>query len=215
MIAVLTCDIIASRTYSDAHRQVLDADLRLAFKDTCMAIPQAKANYLSFSVIQGDEFQFSIEAPQFFYHFLIMFRNRLALSSLKPMPSFRAGIGFGSRSIHANTSYQMDGSAYHHSRSALNSFGEPSFKNRLSAVVHDKLPVTNSLNTMLAFCDAIEQSWSHTQRNAIALAFTNSSSRQIAAILQVSRQNVDKLLKSAKWELICQAMDYFANVTGK
>ncbi|MDD2229325.1 MAG: SatD family protein [Candidatus Cloacimonetes bacterium] len=215
MIAVLTCDIIASRTYSDAQRQVLDADLRLAFRDSCMAIPQAKADYLSFSVIQGDEFQFSLEAPRYFYRFLLMFRNRLALSSIEPMPCFRAGIGFGSRSIVGDNSYQMDGSAYHHARSAMNSFSQANFKNRLSAVVHEKQTLTNALNTMLAFCDSIEQGWTLTQRNAIAHAFTQGNSRQIAAILQVSRQNVDKLLKSAQWELISQAMDYFENVTGK
>ncbi|MDD4310765.1 MAG: hypothetical protein PHO32_10315 [Candidatus Cloacimonetes bacterium] len=232
MIAVLTCDIIASRIYTDVQRQALDTQLRIAFKASCLALPQAEADYLSFSIIQGDEFQFSLESPAFFYHFLLMFRNLLAIGSLTPwgypslkadfvntetnplhslMPCFRAGIGIGTRSITAKAnSYQMDGSAYHHSRTSMHNFEHSLNKHRLTIFHSDNPFVASSLNTILMFCDSIEQEWSERQRLAIFYTLEANSSLQTAIKMGVSRQNVEKLLKSANWDLICRSMDYFA-----
>lgn len=211
MIAVLTCDIVASRAYSEVQRQILDSELKAAFKESCEKLPQAGADYLSFSIIQGDEFQFNLAAPQYFYHFLLYFRNRFAISGLTPTPSFRAGIGFGQRSVAGSSnSYQMDGSAYHHAREAMNGFSGQANKHRLSLVNSDAPDVQNCINTILAFCDNIELNWTSAQRNTIANSFLGDSTKQIATLMGVSRQNVEKLLKSAKWELICSAMSYLS-----
>ena len=210
MIAVLTCDIIASRTYTDVQRQALDTKLRSAFKAACQALPQAHADYLSFSIIQGDEFQFSLQAPRFFYHFLLILRNLFALCGVHPLPLFRSGIGWGTCSIASSSnSYQRDGSAYHNSRSALNSFELPNNKQRLSSVCMDNPFVANSFNTILMFCDNIELGWSERQRFALTYALQANSIQETANKMGVSRQNVEKLLKSAKWDLITESLGYF------
>ena len=78
MIAVLTCDIISSRSYDKKQRQILQTSISDAFSYTCKIIPEAKADYMSFSVIQGDEFQFNIEEAPYSI-FFVYFRNQLFL----------------------------------------------------------------------------------------------------------------------------------------
>ena len=210
MIAVLTCDIISSRSYDKKQRQILQTSISDAFSYTCKIIPEAKADYMSFSVIQGDEFQFNIEEAPYFHHFLFTFRNQLSLCGIEPPPFFRAGIGFGTRTIEGkNNSYQMDGTAYHNSRFALNSFSENAYKKRLSIVRLDNPLLTKCYNTVLAFCDDWESSISFPQRRAIQQILTGLTQRQAAQNLGFTEQNMVKLLKRAKWDLFSQAMDFF------
>ena len=210
MIAVLTCDIIRSRVYGINQRQQLETQISESFQYACKIIPQAQADYMSFSVTQGDEFQFSIESPPYFYHFLFTFRNRLSLCGIEPIPLFRAGIGFGTRTIEGKSnSYQMDGSAYHNSRYAMNSFDETVNKKRLSIVYFNHPFLDKCCNTVLAFCDDLERSHSYDQKKAIAQILTGLTYQQAAQNLGVSKQNIDRLLKRANWNLFTQAMELF------
>ena len=209
MIAVVTCDIISSRVYPVAQRELIDSALRNAFAEVCAAIPLAHADFLSFSIIQGDEFQFSLESPEYFYHVILLLRAKLSLCPVIPVPLFRAGIGFGLRSIEGNTSYQMDGSAYHNSRSAINKFSKSENKKRLSLCATDDRLLTQTINTILAFADNLELHWTLAQRKYIMHKLSGIKIADIAALQQVSRQNVGKSLRSAGWELIEETLNYF------
>ncbi|MBP7309696.1 MAG: hypothetical protein KA984_00225 [Candidatus Cloacimonetes bacterium] len=208
MVAVFTCDIISSRFYSVPQRQVLDAGIKEAFAATCFNLPVAEGELLSFSVIQGDEFQFSMLNPAYFYHFLLMLRLRFALLLPDIIPLFRCGIGMGERSISSGSSYQRDGSAYHRSRSALESFD--AHKGRLSLLQSPRELADSSANTILGFCDHFEKGWSARQRQALLLKMAGSNLKQSSEIMKSSWQNVQQLLQNAGWERIQEALDYFA-----
>ncbi|HNX01840.1 MAG TPA: hypothetical protein PKK33_10770, partial [Candidatus Cloacimonadota bacterium] len=116
MIAVLTCDIIGSRFFSNKDRALLQKSIREFFDVTCRLFPQAKADVISFRVTAGDEFQFSLLEPCYSYQFLLHLRLQTSLLKVDRMPLFRCGIGTGERSVEGQTSYEMDGTAYYRSR---------------------------------------------------------------------------------------------------
>jgi len=207
MIAVFTCDIIASRRFAALQRQVLDKGLQDAFAKTCSLLPGAKGELLSFSIIQGDEFQFSILQPAWFYTFLLMLRLRFSLLLPDSDPLFRCGIGIGTRSIATGSSYQRDGSAYHASREALEQFDH--LKGRLSILHHASGGYDPGLNLILGFCDHLEQSWSIRQKQALLLRLEGSNLKQSAEQLRSSWQNVQQLLRNAGWDRMQEAVKYF------
>jgi len=209
MIAVVTCDIISSRLYPVAQRKLIDSALRDAFAEVCATIPLAHADFFSFSIIQGDEFQFSLESPEYFYHVILLLRAKLSLCPVIPVPLFRAGIGFGQRSIEGKTSYQMDGSAYHNSRRAIDKFSESGNKKRLSLCSADDRLLSETINAILAFADNLESHWTLPQRRNIMHKISGRTNTDIAVLQHVSRQNVGKSLKSAGWELIEETLNCF------
>lgn len=210
MVTVFTCDMVSSRFYAMLQRQVLDAGIKEAFAATCRDLPAAEAELLSFSVIQGDEFQFSILNPAWFYHFLLMLRLRFSLLLPDMVPLFRCGIGMGERSISSGSSYQRDGSAYHRARFALEAFTR--HKGRLSLLQGPHELANRSANTILGFCDHFEKAWSAKQRQALLLKMAGNTLRQSSEQMKSSWQNVQQLLQNAGWELIQEALDYFAEL---
>ncbi len=210
MVVVFTCDIIASRLYSVVQRQALDGGIKEAFAATCLALPAAEAELLSFSVIQGDEFQFSIINPAWFYHFLLMLRLRFSLLLPDSVPLFRCGIGMGERSISSGSSYQRDGSAYHRSRAALEMFAQ--HKDRLSLLQSSGELAKRSANVILGCCDHFEKEWSAKQRQAILLKMHGNTLKQSSELMRSSWQNVQQLLQNACWERIQEVLDYFAEL---
>ena len=79
--------------------------IKQTFEETIELFPEAEADKLSFSIIQGDEFQFVINKPAMAYRFVVFYRLILSLKDVKS--NFRAGIGFGEVSISSDNSYKM------------------------------------------------------------------------------------------------------------
>ncbi|OQC09284.1 MAG: hypothetical protein BWX75_01176 [Candidatus Cloacimonetes bacterium ADurb.Bin088] len=199
MIVVYTCDIIGSRKYPAPARNQIDQNIRAAFFQACQLYPHTQADFLSFSVTQGDEFQFNAESCKDFYRFLLYFRTSLAISGVKPTPFFRCGIGLGERATQGSSSYEMDGSAYYNSRLAINGFARPENLNTLTRAHTETALVNRALNSLLMFCDRLEYGWSEVQRQVIHGIMQGESQAQIAQRQATSQQNVSKLLKTSAW----------------
>jgi len=91
----------------------------------------------------------------------------------------------------------------------MNSFDETVNKKRLSIVYFNHPFLDKCYNTVLAFCDDLERSHSYDQKKAIAQILTGLTYQQAAQNLGVSKQNIDRLLKRANWNLFTQAMELF------
>jgi len=193
MIAAVTCDIIKSRQYSNADRSKVNDLIRSAFNEAIDLFPEAKADKLSFSIIQGDEFQFVINNPALAYRFVVFYRLILSLKDLKP--NFRAGIGFGEVSISSDNSYKMDGSAFHNSRDALNIFKNKKYKYRITTLKSDVKEIESQLDLIAMYNDFIEQRWSIKQRNSIYLYEKFGSFKEAAKHDSVSFQALQQRIK--------------------
>lgn len=209
MIIVYTCDIIGSRNYGIADRQEINKLIKEYFDKACQLFPKTKADYLSFTITQGDEFQFTADKPTDFYKFLLYFRNEVALSDIKPKVFFRCGIGLGEKATDGNNSYEMDGSAFYNSRIALDGLKAKDNLNKLTRIHHPRKKLNILINSLLMFCDNLEYNWSTEQREAVNQTLMGKTQTEIANELDKSQQSISKILISAQWEFISNALQTF------
>ncbi|MDP8202080.1 MAG: SatD family protein [Candidatus Tenebribacter burtonii] len=193
MVAVVTCDIIKSRQYSNNDRGTVNDLIKSAFEETIELLPNTNVDKLSFNIVQGDEFQFIVNTPALAYRFIVFYRLRLALKNLKS--SFRAGIGFGEVAVDNDNSYKMDGPAFHRSRDAFQKFGKPKFRNRITHVISGNQELDDQIEIIAMYNDFIEQRWSIKQRNSIYLYEKYGSLKEAAKHDSVSLQALQQRIK--------------------
>ncbi len=208
MIAVVTCDLIGSRKYSVAQRREMEQRVRAAFGETCEVIRDAGADYFSFSVIQGDEFQFVLRQPAFAYRFILAFRNLLSAVCGAADPLFRAGIGIGELAVGGSISYQMDGTAFHNSRDAINRFRGKDAK-RLTMIVTGLPKPDATIDLILELSDAFEDRWTLPQREVISAYLSGRNQTEIAKKRNHSRQSVSNILIDAQYSRVEQVMKFW------
>ena len=204
--AVVTCDIIKSRQYSNAERMELNRIIKTSFKDCCDLLPQAKADILSFSIVQGDEFQFLINKPKYAYQFVVFYRLVLSQTELKP--KIRTGIGIGDISITDSDSYKMDGSAFHRSRDGINLLKSKKYVNLLSTIRTDKKKLDNELEIICQYQDLIESNWSVVNKTSILAKIEYKTLSKASLHKNVSYQAIQKSLKIANWEIFHSGIEY-------
>ncbi len=204
--AVVTCDIIKSRQYSNSERKELNRNIKTSFKDCCNLLPQAKADILSFSIVQGDEFQFLINNPQYSYQFVIFYRLILAQTELKP--KIRTGIGIGDISITGPVSYKMDGSAFHRSRDGINLLKSKSYSNRLTTIITNKKKLDNELEMICKYQDLIESNLSEVNKSSILAKIEYKTLSEASLHKKVSYQAIQKSLKKANWQIFHSGIEY-------
>jgi hypothetical protein len=206
MKSVITCDIIKSRQYSNLDRDEINKLIKTSFNDCCNLVPEAYADKLSFSIIQGDEFQFLINNPEYAYQFVVFYRLILSQSELKP--TFRAGIGIGDVSITDADSYKMDGSAFHRSREGINEFNFKKHKSRLTIIKSDNRQIDDELNMICIYQDLLESKWSTKNRGSILAKIKYKTLSEAALHENVTYQAIQKNLKAAYWEIYFVGIEY-------
>lgn len=199
MVAAVTCDIIKSRQYSTAERAKVDELIREAFSETIDLFPDAKADKLSFSIIQGDEFQFIVKNPEFAYKFVVFYRIILALKDLKP--KFRAGIGVGEVAVDNDNSYKMDGSAFHRSRDAFQKFSKTKFRHRITTIICGNQDLDAQFEMIAMYNDFIENKWTEKQKEAIYWMNKEDTMKLISKKIDITRQNVKKRIRNSNWDI--------------
>jgi len=198
MVAAVTCDIIDSRKYSNEDRRKVNELIKSSFDDCIELLPKARADKLSFSIIQGDEFQFVIQNPALVYQFVVYYRLILALNDLKP--SFRAGIGLGEISISGEDSYKMDGSAFHNSRDAIQKINTPKHKNRITNIISGNKDLDAQFEIIAMYNDFIEQRWSDKQRKSIYLYKKLGSLEKAATNEAISYQAMQQRIRISGYQ---------------
>jgi|SRR5690554_1667938 hypothetical protein len=198
MQAIVTADIVKSRQFSADERRQVNELIKSAFSECCDLFTDADADRFSFSVVQGDEFQFLINNPEYAYQFTLFFRLSLALTSLKPV--FRAGIGIGDIINEENIIYEMDGPAFHNSRSALELTKENRFKERLTMIRTGSDELDDWLELITRYNDFIEANWSDKQKEAIYLHRKYGSFEKAARPAKVSSQALHQRVKDSGWK---------------
>jgi len=207
MKAIVTADIIKSRRLSGKDRLQLNKLIKSSFRECCDLISEAKADKLSFNIIQGDEFQFLINSPEYAYQFVVFFRLALSLSELKP--SFRAGIGIGDILDLGKKIYEMDGPAFHYSRDALYAFGKSKQKESLTMIRTGDQDLDDRLYIITLFSDYIESNWSDKQREAIYLYKKTGSLEKTAACIDLSFQAIHQRIQTSGWKQIDIGFDKY------
>ncbi len=189
---VVTADIISSRKHENA---VTLAEAGLA---------NLNARYRSgltadFTLYRGDEIQGALGETA---DIVRLIRHlRFHLHGLK----LRIGVGAGSIATGFGKKYawQMDGSAFHHSRAALDEI-----KGRRAAATcfaGERLDKWAVVNAFYGLIDTIQNRWSAKQWQAVDAYECAGTYEAAAARLGISPQNVAKRCQAAGWKAVAEA----------
>lgn len=201
-VAVVTGDLIGSRRYVRDQRQLLDQALKQAANAAGEILPEAVYAPLSFSVVQGDEFQFVLRRPTDVYAFVVLMRTILRTSGLSPEPFFRCAIGIGELVINeGDSSYAMDGSAFHFAREGLDSLGKQGTgRKRTTKLLTGEPERDRWFDVLLMYQDLLETRWTALQCEAIRYRLQHQTYETIGKELGITKQSVDKRLSAAYWD---------------
>lgn len=194
---VITADIISSRKQVNAAAQ---AEKGLAALNTRYR-PELTAE---FTLYRGDEIQGA-------------FRDTVDLVRLTRhlrfhLPGLRLRLGVGAGTINAGLdkkyAWQMDGSAFHYSRAALEQIkGSRAAATRFAGEREDQW---NLFNVFYALIDAIENRWSTKQWEAVDAYERAGTYEAAAAKLGISPQSVAKRCRAASWKSVAETERFLA-----
>ena len=211
-VAVITGDLVGSKRYSRDQRQRLDLLLKESATTAGEILPEAIYAPLSFSVVQGDEFQFVLQRPQDAYGFVVLMRTLLRTSGLSPTPSFRSAIGIGELTVgKGDSSYAMDGSAFHFAREGLNSLEKQGTGRERSTKLLTGAPERDHwFDILLMYQDLLENRWTALQRETIRYRLQHQTYELIGKELRITKQGVEKRLRAAYWDEFSRGMDFIS-----
>lgn len=201
-IAIITGDIVDSTKLNLAERTTMISALQ--------AIPEILMPFekVSMEIFRGDSFQVQIHKAEIAAKAAIAIRAWLRSQgefSGKGLLDARLAIGIGSTDYESDSLSTSDGEAFRLSGRLLDKMQ----KERLA--VATPWPIVNEeLKLATAFVDDIISSWTQNQSRIMLLRLQTSKSHlELSQILDISRQMVDKSLKSSKEELIESYIDRF------
>lgn len=201
-IAIITGDIVDSTKLNLAERTIMINALQ--------AIPEILTPFenVSMEIFRGDSFQLQIHTAETAAKAAITIRAWLRSQrelSEKSLLDARLAIGIGATDYESDSLSTSDGEAFRLSGRLLDKMQ----KERL-AVATPWPMVNEELKLATAFVDDIISSWTQNQSRIMLLSLQTSKSHlELSQILDISRQMVDKSLKSSKEELIESYIDRF------
>lgn len=189
LFTVITADIIDSRR-QEALVAAKKQDL------AGLTVPELVA---PFSFSRGDEIQAVsagyLRVPsllrQLRYYFLPL--------------RLRIGIGLGpiTSGLEADSSWQMNGPAFHHARLALDQAKKE--RRPLTKLVSGDDQFDQTINAFFALYDTILARWTREQWDGVMTYEAAGTYREAAARLGIALQNVEKRCQAAHWRVIQQA----------
>lgn len=189
---VITADIIASRKHKDAPSRAKEglAGLNSRYQSALTA---------EFTLFRGDEIQGALRSST---DIIRAIRHlRFFLTGLE----LRIGVGAGAITAGLDQKYawQMDGSAFHRSRAALERIN-----NRRAAATYFHGAVQKKWETVSAFyelIDTIQSRWTIKQWQAVDTYERAGTYAAASLELGISPQNVAKRCRAASWKAMTGA----------
>lgn len=194
---VVTADIIGSRQVKDSARHAEKGLARLneLYRTETVA---------AFRLYRGDEIQgvltLETDLPAFIRRFRFL---------LRPLP-LRMGVGCGTitAGLGSEFSWQMDGSAFHYARQALEQI--KSSRTPATRLAGPDEKKWRSINAFFGLLDAVQNRWSEKQWRAVEAYERRGTFKAAAQELGISPQNVYKRCHAAGWKAVAGAERYLA-----
>jgi hypothetical protein len=189
---VVTADIIGSRKHENYTGL---AEIGIAgFNARCRSLLEAE-----FTLYRGDEIQGAIAADG---DIVRLIRHlRFHLLGLK----LRVGVGAGeiASGLDKKYAWQMDGSAFHYSRAALEKI--KSRREPATRFAGERADIWAAVNAFYSLIDTIQNRWSAKQWQAVDAYERAGTYAAAAAELGISPQNVAKRCRAAGWKAVAEA----------
>ncbi len=204
MNAVITMDVIGSK-------QLLSRGYsKNGFYRSADRASEAMADRLltRFSISRGDEIQGIIESPA---DIPVTVRN-LRYFFLPALLRIGVGIGETDLPLVYDSSWEMDGQAFHRAREALDA--ERDIKTPCTRISSGQSDMDSAANVIYLLADAIESKWTMPQWQAVYAYESCGTYRAAGEMLGVAAQNAAKRCKAAKYGALREGEEYLSRIFG-
>jgi hypothetical protein len=186
MYYIVTCDLIQSKKVE--NRMEVQQEIKSVLNS--VNTQYSKQILCPFVIVWGDSFQGALKSLKGFYEIIE------TLEELIPV-DFRCGIGIGKISTqYSDNVLEMDGPAFYHSKSAL----ETAEKDHRSIWLQSGNPhFDRMVNTVLILLYTLKMRWTAHQKEIITLRREGQKYEEIGKQKNISKQAVNKALKTARW----------------
>lgn len=206
--AIITGDIVDSTKMVAEERNSM---LRMLQSLPVLLLPLAK---FDLEIFRGDSFQIRVGRSVDSLKVALAIRSHIRsfkFAEHNRQWDARLAIGIGTLEYENGSLATSDGEAYRASGRGLDSIG----KNRLTIETPWE-EVNKELRVSTAFADDIITGWTQSQSRVMFQSLTTGLSHaEIGDILGISRQMVDKALRSGKEDLMNLYLDRFAELIKK
>ncbi len=190
----VTADIIGSRKKTEAVLQVEEKLNRLnsSFQEQLA---------VNFALFRGDEIQGVVTPAADIPRLLRALRFQL-----RPL-GLRIGVGIGriESGLGRKYSWQMDGSAFHRSREALQQIARSRSQATRFTAAAGSAALLETVNILCTLVDAIQDQWSEKQWAAVDAYERNGTYSLAAQELEITPQTVNKHCRAARFKTIAEA----------
>lgn len=217
MEAIITGDIVSSRSIDPAQRQQL-------FKEIAVFLKTLKKNYISsYETFRGDSLQCRVKVPELSLRTALIIRAFFrayapgnAKSALKEKNSkgyfstkfdIRLAIGIGEVDfIDEKKITASDGLAFRLSGEGLDSMKDTSQRLMVKSVYPD---FDEQIEPSVLLADALMQKWTQNQAALALYKLQQVKDDEIAALLQITQSAVTQRKKTAQWYAVEKLLIYF------
>ncbi|MCR9183046.1 MAG: SatD family protein [Flavobacteriaceae bacterium] len=210
MVAVLTADLVNSRSYDKAFLK----EVLLVLKEEFDAI--SKEHDAIFTLFRGDSFQGVIKDPKDALQIALRLKtavlkvvNTEQKKSNIPVADVRIAIGIGEADYNEKAIAESNGEAFHFSGLTLDSMKE---ENKKLSLKTSNENTNNEFKVSLNFLDSLAEKWSIASAEVIYYLLKGMKEQQIADLLQRSQAAINLRKKAAGWEEVQLLLHRFNQV---
>ncbi|MEX0995484.1 MAG: hypothetical protein WDZ45_00385 [Flavobacteriaceae bacterium] len=210
MVAVLTADLINSRSYDKAFLK----EVLLVLKKEFDAI--SKEHDAIFTLFRGDSFQGIIKHPEEALQIALRLKtavlkvvNTAQQKSNVPVADVRIAIGIGEADYNEKAIAESNGEAFHFSGLTLDAMKD---ENKKLSLKTSNENTNNEFKVSLKFLDSLAEKWSIASAEVVYYLLKGLKEQQIADVLQRSQAAINLRKKAAGWEEVQLLLQRFNQV---
>jgi len=210
LCAVITGDLVRSRLYSTRRADVLDRLDSILKQATALSDPLRGSIRFS-RIFRGDSFQGLVIPPQQALRIALYIRSELLQIRIdRHQAEVRLGLGIGRiGNLNAENIEASDGEAFRLSGKALDALKGSRQKYRRFSFLSEQADINPGLAMLAAALDAIIQSWSVEQAEAVSHWIQGKTQAEISRALKIRQPAVQQRLRLAGHFALGAALNYY------
>jgi hypothetical protein len=213
LCAVITGDLVRSRLYATRRADVLDR-LETILKQAAV-LEDPSRDVVRFSrIFRGDSFQGLVIHPEKALRIILYIRSELLQIRIEThQAEVRLGLGIGRvGNLNTENIEASDGEAFRLSGRALDALKGSRQKYRRFSFLSEQVEINPGLAMLAAALDAIIQSWSVEQAEAVSHWLLGKTQAEISRILKIRQPAVQQRLRLAGHFALGIALEYYESL---
>ncbi len=208
--AVITGDLVRSRLYSTRRADVLERLDSIMRQAACLEDPHRDSVLFS-RIFRGDSFQGLVIHPERALKIVLYIRSELLQIRIdRQQAEVRLGLGIGRvGNLDSVNIEASDGEAFRLSGKALDALKASRQKYRRFSFLSEQTEINPGLAMLAAALDAVIQSWSVEQAEAVSHWLQGKTQAEISKALRIRQPAVQQRLRLAGHFALGAALEFY------